>query len=127
MISLVGPPTAEFSEKLGLPWYLRLVTQLLSSGIKRKAKKRDINFTFLFMRADGKQLKHITQLIESGVIQPVVDKTFSFAQTNEALAYVETGRAKGKVIVDAKYEKVEIRDNGIAVVTGITGKTQTNF
>ena len=32
---------------------------------------------------------------------------------------------KGKVIVDAKYEKVEIRDNGIAVVTGITGKTQT--
>lgn len=34
---------------------------------------------------------------------------------------------KGKVIVDAKYEKVEIPDNGIAVVTGITGKTQTNF
>ena len=32
---------------------------------------------------------------------------------------------KGKVIVDAKYEKVEIRDNGIAVVTGITGKTQS--
>ena len=32
---------------------------------------------------------------------------------------------KGKVIVDAKYEKVEIRDNGIAVVTDITGKTQT--
>ncbi|MBT9634850.1 DEAD/DEAH box helicase family protein [Segatella copri] len=32
---------------------------------------------------------------------------------------------KGKVIVDAKYEKVEIRDNGIAIVTGITGKTQT--
>ena len=102
LISLVGPPTAEFSEKLGLPWYLRLVTQLLSAGIKRKAKKRSISFTFLFMRADGKQLKHITQLIESGVIQPVVDKVFSFTQTNEALAYVETGRAKGKVIVDVK-------------------------
>ena len=32
---------------------------------------------------------------------------------------------KGKVIVDAKYEKVEIRDNGIAMVTNITGETQT--
>ena len=32
---------------------------------------------------------------------------------------------KGKVIVDAKYEKVEIHDNGIAMVTNITGKTQT--
>lgn len=34
---------------------------------------------------------------------------------------------KGKVIVDAKYEKVEIRDNGIAVVTGITGKHRQTF
>ena len=34
---------------------------------------------------------------------------------------------KGKVIVDAKYEKVEIRDGGIAVVTDITGKTQTIY
>lgn len=92
----------EFSEKLGLPWYLRWVTQLLSAGIKRKAKKSGINFMFLFMHADGKQLKHITQLIESGAIQPVVDKTFSFAHTNEALAYVKTGRVKGKVIVDVK-------------------------
>ncbi len=100
LISLVGPPTAEFSEKLSLPWYLRWVTQLLSAGIKRKAKKRGINFTFLFMRADGKQLKQITQLIESGSITPVVDKVFSFSQTNEALRYVETGRAKGKVVVD---------------------------
>lgn len=102
LISLVGPPTAEFSEKLGLAWYLRLVTQVLSAGIKRKAKKRGINFTFLFMRADGNQLQRITQLVEAGIIKPVVDKVFTFTQTNEALAYVDTGRAKGKVVVDVK-------------------------
>ena len=51
------------------------------------------------MTADGEQLAKITALIEAGVIRPVVDRIFSFAKTNEALTYVETGRAKGKVVI----------------------------
>jgi NADPH:quinone reductase-like Zn-dependent oxidoreductase len=50
------------------------------------------------MRANGEQLSEITSLIDSGVIRPVVDRVFPFASTNEALAYVETGRARGKVV-----------------------------
>lgn len=102
VISLVGPPTPEFAQELGLPWYLKLVTKLLSFGAKRKAKKANSSFHFLFMRADGAQLGKITSLIESGIIKPVIDKLFAFEQTNEALAYVETGRAKGKVVIKVK-------------------------
>ena len=51
------------------------------------------------MRAAGHQLSEITALIETGKIRPVVDKVFPFEQTNDALAYVESGRAKGKVVV----------------------------
>jgi NADPH:quinone reductase-like Zn-dependent oxidoreductase len=51
------------------------------------------------MRADGNQLAEITKLIEAGTIKPVIDRVFPFEQTNEAMAYVETGRAKGKVVV----------------------------
>ena len=54
------------------------------------------------MKAQGSQLEKITALIEAGAIFPVVDKVFSFDQTNEALAYVETGRAKGKVVIKVK-------------------------
>jgi NADPH:quinone reductase-like Zn-dependent oxidoreductase len=54
------------------------------------------------MKADGKQLSQITKLIEAGVIKPVIDKVFPFEQTNEALAYVETGRSKGKVVVKVR-------------------------
>ncbi|MNR31877.1 hypothetical protein D3C85_1494180 [compost metagenome] len=54
------------------------------------------------MRADGAQLNEITSLIETEVIKPVVDKVFSFEQANEALGYVESGRAKGKVVVKVK-------------------------
>ncbi len=102
LISLTGPPTFEFAKQLGLAWYLKLITKLLSKGIKKYAKKRDVHFTFLFMRADGNQLSQITKLIESGVIKPVIDKVFPFEQTNEALEYVETGRAKGKVVIKIK-------------------------
>jgi alcohol dehydrogenase len=51
------------------------------------------------MRADGGQLAQIARLIDAGKIRPVVDKVFPFDQTEKALAYVETGRAKGKVVV----------------------------
>ena len=63
------------------------------------AKRLNMKFSFLFMRAQGEQLSQITKLIDSGVIRPVMDKVFPFEQTNEALSYVETGRSKGKVVV----------------------------
>jgi NADPH:quinone reductase-like Zn-dependent oxidoreductase len=53
-------------------------------------------------RANGEQLREITRLIEAGAIRPVIDRVFPFESTPEALAYVETGRAKGKVVVKVK-------------------------
>lgn len=102
LISLTGPPTPEFAQQLGSAWYLKLVTQLLSGHVKKKARRLGVNYTFLFMRGDGQQLIEITALMEAGKIRPVVDKVFPFEQTNEALAYVESGRAKGKVVVKVR-------------------------
>ncbi|MNN97849.1 hypothetical protein D3C81_2170910 [compost metagenome] len=73
--------------------------RLLSSGIRRKARKKDVRYSFVFMRASGAQLEQITALVESGVIKPVIDRTFPFESVAEALSYVERGRAKGKVII----------------------------
>lgn len=99
LISISGPPTAEFAQEQGLSWGLRQVMRLLSSGIRRKARKQGVSYRFLFMRADGAQLQAITALIESGAIKPVIDRTFPFQQTADALSYVEQGRARGKVVV----------------------------
>jgi NADPH:quinone reductase-like Zn-dependent oxidoreductase len=102
LISLVGPPTPEFADALGLSWPLKLVTNLLSFSARKKAKKQNVSFKFLFMKAEGKQLGEITKLIEAGIIKPVIDKVFPFEQTSEALSYVETGRSRGKVVVKVK-------------------------
>ena len=61
-----------------------------------------VGYAFLFMKANGSQLREITRLIESGAIRPVIDRVFPFDSTNEALAYVEAGRAKGKVVIKIK-------------------------
>lgn len=102
LISISGPPDPEFAREKGLNLVLRLVLRLLSRAIRAKAKRLGVQFSFLFMRAQGEQLGKITSLIESGAIRPVIDRIFPFDATNEALAYVESGRAKGKVVIKVR-------------------------
>lgn len=102
LISISGPPDPEFAEEIKSPWFVKQIMRVLSFGIRKRAKRHGISFSFLFMKASGSQLRQITALIESGAIRPVVDKVFPFAATNEALAYVESGRAKGKVVIKIK-------------------------
>ena len=75
---------------------------MLSYRIRTKAKRHSVSYSFLFMRANGEQLHKISSLIDAGLVRPVVDRVFPFESTNEALAYVETGRAKGKVVVKVR-------------------------
>jgi NADPH:quinone reductase-like Zn-dependent oxidoreductase len=102
LISISGPPDPQFAEEIKAPWLVKQVMRFLSFGTRRNAKRLNVGFSFLFMKASGSQLRQITPLIESGAIRPVVDKVFPFASTNEALAYVESGRAKGKVVIKVR-------------------------
>ena len=102
LISISGPPDAAFARSIGASWVLRTIMGVLSYGIRAKATRRHAQYSFLFMRADGDQLTKITSLIDDGIIRPVVDRVFTFASTKEAMAYVEAGRAKGKVVVSLR-------------------------
>jgi NADPH:quinone reductase-like Zn-dependent oxidoreductase len=99
LISISGPPDPEIGKEIGAPWYVQLVARLLSAGVRRRAGSRGVGYSFLFMKANGRQLREITGLFDAGVVRPVIDRIFPFASTNEALAHVEAGRAKGKVVV----------------------------
>lgn len=99
LISISGPPDAAFAKSIGLSGFFQLVMRLLSLGIRRKAKRRGVEYSFLFMRAQGEQLGKIAALVESGAIRPVVDRVFPFPEINDAMAYLETGRAKGKIVI----------------------------
>ncbi len=102
LVSISGPPDPDFAREIGASSILRLAMRLLSYRIRRKARRRHVRYSFLLMRASGDQLREISSLIDSGIIRPVVDRVFPFESTKEAMAYVETGRAKGKVVVKVR-------------------------
>jgi NADPH:quinone reductase-like Zn-dependent oxidoreductase len=98
-IGIAGPPDPDFARRQGLRLPLRLVMALLSLKTRRAARRRGVRYSFLLMRASGAQLGEITKLIDSGVLRPIVDRTYPFHEAPQALAHVEGGRAKGKVVI----------------------------
>jgi NADPH:quinone reductase-like Zn-dependent oxidoreductase len=102
LISISGPPDVAFAKENGSNWLLQQIMRLLSFGIRRKARRRRVSYSFLFMRANGTQLGEMTPLLEAGVIRPVIDRVFPFEGTNDALAYIETGRSRGKVVIKVR-------------------------
>ena len=102
LVSISGPPDPEFGRESGAPGFVRLVMRLLSAGIRRRSASRGVRYSFLFMKADGQQLREITRLFDEHAFKPVVDRVFPFEQTNEAMAYVESGRAKGKIVIKVR-------------------------
>ena len=99
LISISGPPDPDFAKDMGSSWILRQVMRVLSYRIRRNARRHRVSYSFLFMRANGDQLREIGSLIDSGIIKPVIDRVFPFESTQEALDFVEKGRAKGKVVI----------------------------
>ncbi len=102
LISISGPPDPAFARVSAAPWFVKPLMRLLSAGIRRRAARRGVDYSFLFMKASGSQLSEITALFDAGVLRPVVDRVFPFEATNDALAYVDSGRAKGKVVIKVR-------------------------
>jgi NADPH:quinone reductase-like Zn-dependent oxidoreductase len=96
LISISGPPDPDFAAAIGASPIFRFITRLLSYRIRSKAKRYGVSYSFLFMRANGEQLRQVTTLIDSGTIRPIVDRVFPFENTQEALAYVDQGARKVK-------------------------------
>jgi NADPH:quinone reductase-like Zn-dependent oxidoreductase len=72
---------------------------IISYGIRSRARRAGISYRYLFMHPSGSDLAQLAELIEQEKLKVTVDKTYPFARISEALAYVESGRAKGKVVV----------------------------
>ena len=98
-ISVTGPPDPGFAKQLGAPKFIGVAMGLLNRKVRRKAQKLGVSYSFLFMQANGGQLRELASLYDIGHLRPLIDKTFPFEQTLEALAHVEQGRANGKVVI----------------------------
>lgn len=99
VVGISGPPDPAFARAQGLNALVRLAIAGLSRKIRRQAKKLGVRYEFLFMRADGDQLREITALVDSGAIRPVVAKAYPFDRLPQALADLAAGVSRGKLVV----------------------------
>jgi alcohol dehydrogenase len=99
VVTIGGRPDGKFARAWGLSLPLVWILGFLNRKVDRLARKRHVRFEYLFMRASGEQLERIGALVEQGVINPVMDKVFPFGASADAISYVESGRAVGKVVI----------------------------
>jgi NADPH:quinone reductase-like Zn-dependent oxidoreductase len=100
VVSIAGMPEPETARRdLGRGSALAALFWAASFGTRRTAARHGVRYRYLFMHPSGSDLEAIAALIDAKKIEVVIDQIFPFAKAKEALAYLEGGRAKGKVVI----------------------------
>lgn len=100
VVSIAGMPEPETARKdLGRGPGLAALFWLVSLPLRLRAAQNDVRYRYLFMHPSGADLTHLAGLMSAGKLEVVIDRVFPFAEAKEALAYLETGHAKGKVVL----------------------------
>ncbi|PGM80332.1 NADPH:quinone reductase [Bacillus cereus] len=102
IVSVSGMPNARFGKEFGSGFFKTFLFSLASKKLTVLEKKHNAQYSFLFMKPSGDQLRTIANYIEAGNIKPVIDRVFPFEDAQKAMEYSEAGRAKGKIIVKIK-------------------------
>jgi alcohol dehydrogenase len=92
-------PSPAFARSWGLNPIIVFAIRMLSRKPLAAARKHTARYEYFFVEANGEQLREIARLVESGAIKTVVDKVFPLEEVRDALAYSESGRATGKVVI----------------------------
>jgi NADPH:quinone reductase-like Zn-dependent oxidoreductase len=98
-IGISGPPTPDFARGAGLNPILRLAIAGLSRKIRSQAKRLGVDYTFLFMRASGDQLRELAELVDGEVIRPIVGRVFPFDETAAGIDSLAKGGIRGKAVI----------------------------
>lgn len=99
IVSISGAPDYRLAKDLNLNFLKAWVIRLVGYKANSLAKKARAHYRFIFMKSSGDQLIQIGQIIENGKIKPVIDREFSFDEAQKAMDYLESGHARGKVVI----------------------------
>lgn len=102
IVSIADIPNARFGKENNYPFWKTLAFRLVSRKLTKLEKQYQVQYNFLFMKPSGEQLNKIRKLIEAEKIKPLIDWVIPFEDTQKAMEYSESGRAKGKIIIKIK-------------------------
>ncbi|AJH00194.1 oxidoreductase [Clostridium beijerinckii] len=100
LLSLRTAPNKRFAEDHGFPVWKQKLFAVVGAKYDKKAKKKGVQYRFIFVRSDGAQLEKLKKIIEENRIVPAVDPTeFRIQDIDKALNLVAQGHIKGKVVI----------------------------
>jgi NADPH:quinone reductase-like Zn-dependent oxidoreductase len=100
VVSIAGMPEPLTARRdLGRGYGLAALFWVASLPTRLAAARHGASYRYLFMHPSGTDLGYLASLIEAKKLEVVIDRVFPFAEAKEAIAYLETGRAKGKVVL----------------------------
>lgn len=99
IVSLNGMPNGRFARSFGLPKWKQWLLALVGLSLDRQAKRVGATYDYLFVQANGSQLKRITELIEKLGIRPTINKVFTLEEVNDALQSIDKSSSLGKTVL----------------------------
>lgn len=100
LLSLIAGPNKQFAIDQNLPKWKQILFGLAGAKLDRQAKKHQVDYRFIFVEANGAQLKEVTTIVEKANITPAIDPhIYQLNQVNEAITKVKQGRLQGKVVI----------------------------
>lgn len=97
-IGIADPPDPAFAAGLDVNPLVKFAIRVMSSGVRRRARRLGVSYEFLFVRGDGDQLRQIGELVDRGVLRPIVDRVLPFDRTPQALQALSAGGVHGKIV-----------------------------
>ena len=100
VVSIAGMPEPQTARQdLGGGFFLTPLFWAVSYRLRAQAKKHGVTYRYLFMHPSGPELAELGGLIEEKKLEPVIDRVFPFADIADAFVHLESGHAKGKIVV----------------------------
>lgn len=101
-VACITPGLPEFTEKYGAVPGLVFFGVSMGATMARARVSRGVKLSLVTRQSNGKKLGELMRIVEAGAIKPVIDRVFPLEETAEAHRYLETGRAKGKVVLQVR-------------------------
>jgi len=100
VVSVAGPPDWSFARQVGARLPLAAVMWVLGLPLELRARLNRGHYYRFLTESSGAQLEQVARVLDAGKLRPVIDRVYPFGQAIEALQYLATGRARGKVILE---------------------------
>ena len=106
VVGIAGSPEPTLADQAGAGPVVKLALSVLSFRLRRQARKLGVRYRFLFIKPDGAALRTVAELVDEGILKPVVDRVLPFNDTLTALNQLLSGKTRGKVLVTTNPEEV---------------------